>query len=546
MNGPDRPVPWSTGVSDDMPERLWVLDTPSAVVDPPGRLTGGLVSLGFLKSALRRGRRVWALTAILGILIGGGLYVKFPPAFKATTSVLLTDNPNQDPAVEVQTDAALAQSTAVGAAVVKQLGLTQSVSSLLAAYSVSVVTDRVLTFTVGAPTSSEAVQRAAAIAAQFLKIRGQYAQIQEQQTVAEVGQQVSQAQQKVTSIDNQISQLSSGAGSSDQQQLSDLRSKRTAAADALAEVQQYQASTLMTLQTATQAMIQGSQVLNVATAQKPSRLKGMPLYVGGGLVGGLAIGAIIVIVGAIGSERLLRRDDVAAALGGPVRLSVRSLGPKRRLPSLGRGGGNEDQDLRLVVEHLRHCIPGSSSGPAGLAVVAVGSAQTIARAVLALIEDAASHGRRVLAADLSGGRDLARMLGVQKPGLGMVNSKSGQLILTVPEPDDVAPIGPLRSPLQLAGYASPSEQLNAASSGADLLITLVTLDPAFGGDHLSTWATDAVVAVTAGETTAARAHAVGELIRLSGTRLDSVILLGADKSDESLGVGVTPSRPATV
>ena len=31
---------------------------------------------------------------------------------------------------------------------------------------------------------------------------------------------------------------------------------------------------------------------------------------------------------------------------------------------------------------------------------------------------------------------------------------------------------------------------------ADLLLTLVTLDPALGGDHLATWATNAVVVVS--------------------------------------------------
>jgi hypothetical protein len=52
--------------------------------------------------------------------------------------------------------------------------------------------------------------------------------------------------------------------------------------------------------------------------------------------------------------------------------------------------------------------------------------------------------------------------------------------------------------------------------------------------------------VTAGASTAARAHAVSEMIRLSGTRLDSVILLGADKNDESLGVADAPARRASV
>jgi hypothetical protein len=548
VNDPDRPVAWPPGIGDDLPERLWVLDDLSAAIDRPGHLTGGLVSLGFLRSALRRGRKLWALVTVLGLLIGAGLYLKFPPAHKATTSVLLADNPNEDPAVEVQTDAALAQSSIVASAVIKQLHLPATASNLLANYTVTVITDKVLTFTISSTTSNEATQIAAAIAAQFLKFRAQYATTQEQQTIAEVNQQVSQAQQNLKSIQAQISQVASEPNSPAQQaQLSTLQSKRTAASDALAQVQGYQAETLLTVRTATQQVIQGSQVLDAAAPMKPSRLKGLPLYIGGGLIGGLAIGMLIVIISAIVSERLLRRDDVAAALGGQVRISVRSMGPKGRLSGLaGRGGANEERDLRRVVEHLRNCVPGSSRGPASLAIVAIDNAPQVARIVVSLAKDAASRGQRVLLADLSIGRDAARQLGTDKPGVGTMKTNEGQFVLAVPEPDDVAPVGPLRSTLSMVGYVHPNEQLYAAAKAVDLVLALATLEPAFGGDHLATWAADAVVVVTAGASTAARVHAVGELIRVSGTRLDSVVLLGADKSDESLGVADKLGRPAAV
>jgi hypothetical protein len=44
-----------------------------------------------------------------------------------------------------------------------------------------------------------------------------------------------------------------------------------------------------------------------------------------------------------------------------------------------------------------------------------------------------------------------------------------------------------------------------------------------------------VAVFTAGRTRAARAYAVGELLRLSGIRAISGIVVGADKTDESLG-----------
>ena len=77
-------------------------------------------------------------------------------------------------------------------------------------------------------------------------------------------------------------------------------------------------------------------------------------------------------------------------------------------------------------------------------------------------------------------------------------------------------------------------------------LTLVTLDPALGGDYLATWAANSVVVVTAGLSSAVRIHAVGEMIRVSGTRLVSVVLIGADKSDESLGLTPRPDEQAGI
>jgi hypothetical protein len=61
-----------------------------------------------------------------------------------------------------------------------------------------------------------------------------------------------------------------------------------------------------------------------------------------------------------------------------------------------------------------------------------------------------------------------------------------------------------------------------------------------GAEHLATWATDAVAVVTAGRSSWEKIRGVAELIRLSGTRLASAVLVGADKSDESVGIVRTP------
>ena len=540
MNDSDQTVTWLPATGEP-PARPSAFEDPAEVDDrTPGGPTTGLVSLGFIWAALRRSARLWCALALVGLLIGGAYYVARPPAQKATVSLLLVDNPNQNPADEIQTDMALASSYPVAASVISELGLKQTPSTFVGTYSVIAKTDQVLTITVSAPTSNEAVHGASAVATQFLKFRAQYAQTQQQETEAQLNQQVTQAQQQLDSINNQINQISAQPSTSEQQaELSSLKAQRAAASSTVSSVRQQVTQTLVTTEMVTQSMVQGSEVLNAAVPVKHSFLKGGLLYAIGGLLGGLALGMIIVIIGAVTSDRLRRRDDIAYAFGAPVRLSVGAISAKRRIPRLPRRAASQRRHMERVVGHLRNAVPGSSRGPAGLAVVAVDNAPAVARAVVELAVSSSKQRWRVVLADLSAGAHAARLLGADSPGISTVSPEGAPIVVVVPAANDVAPVGPIRSPAPAKEPAQPDESLAAACARADLVLSLVTLDPAFGGEHLATWATDVVAVVTAGHSTVVRIHAVGEMIRLSGARLGSVVVVDADKSDESLGLTST-------
>lgn len=530
VNGTSPAMRHPAGMPDDLADRLWAFDEMSVIKGGPAiDVTAGLVSMRFIKTALRRRMRLWCLTTVVGLIVGTGLFVEFPPAYHATASVLLVDSPGQDPAQEVMTDAALATSTTVATGVIKQLKLTQSVPSLLATYTVTPLTDRVIVIDASAPTSGEAMERAAAIAQQFLKVRSQYTETQLQDAEAQLDQQVSQAKHALASVKSQISQTS------DPTKLSALQDQETAASNALAQIRQYVTGNMATLRTAAAGANSGSQVLNTPVPIKPSKLKGGPLYIVGGIFGGLGLGMAIVVIGAITSEKLRRRSDISYTFGAPVRLSVGPL-RKDRWPGARGAGKTRERDMKRVVDYLHDAIPGSSRGPAGLAVAAVDDVSTAAEIVVELASAAVARGGRVMLADLSEGRVAAARLGVDKPGIHTVNQQGAQFLMVVPEPDDVAPVGPLRSKTSATGYVQANEQLFAAARSIELILTLVTLDPAFGSEHLLTWATDVVGVITAGLSPAAKINAAGELIRLAGTRLDSVVLVDADPRDESLGV----------
>jgi hypothetical protein len=116
----------------------------------------------------------------------------------------------------------------------------------------------------------------------------------------------------------------------------------------------------------------------------------------------------------------------------------------------------------------------------------------------------------------------------------------GQIIVVIPDGDDVAPVGPVRRKAARTQFPSCGKELAAAFTASDLLLTLTALDPSVGGEHLVTWAPAAVAMVTAGQSSWTKIHAASEMVRLSGARLVSGVLIGADKTDESLGVTYPP------
>ena len=357
MNDPGQKVTWFRG--DGAQERLSAYDdTPAGEERSAADLTGGLVSLGFLTAALRRSARVWCLAGVVGLLIGSALYLRYPPAQHATTTVLVVDNPTQDPQFEVQTDVSLAQSQAVADRVVQALKLPQSVASFQAAYTVTSVSPTVLTLNVGAPSSADAVQRASALATAFLQYRAQYARTQEQQLFTQLDQQYDAAQQRFKSLEAQFSQLPNVLTAAQKAEHGSLQTQ----IGLQQQIMQYVTNTKSTAKTNTNSMVTGSYVLDAATALPRSHVKGAALYIAGGLLGGIVVGMAGVVISALLSSRLRRRDDLAAALGAPVRLSVGPLRRRRWPLTLGRRAAKRKRDMERVVKYLHEAVPGSSRG----------------------------------------------------------------------------------------------------------------------------------------------------------------------------------------
>jgi capsular polysaccharide biosynthesis protein len=532
VTGPEQATTFRRPEDGDFRDRLAAFDGDAAFDDrdSSARTGPGLVSVGFLRSALRRRARFWGALALVGLIIGCAVWK--PPTYSASTTVVVVDKTQSDPTSAITTDISLAQSAPVAAAVVRQLGLRQTPTSFLRTYSVAQVTDQILSITATGPNSVAAVQRASAIAAQYLAYRAAYEQAVQQQADTVLQQQVTQAQQQLDSITAKLTQAQTLG---DPAKIKDLQAQQTAATNNLGSVKQFVSATVVSTRATTQQQISGSQVVSPATAGGRSVKKTLATYALGGLLAGLAIGVAIVILGAITSDRLRRRDDIAYAIDAPVRLSVGAL-RSGRLPHLRRRSARKrKRDMERVVRHLRSAVPGRAASASGLAVIAVNDAPTVARAVVALAVEESQQQLRIVLADLSAGTPAARQLGVKNPGVTTVTVQGVPIVVAVPARGEVAPTGPLRAGTAASGVAQVSQQFEDAFADADLVLALVTLDPTVGGDYLATWAAKAVAVVTAGRSTATRIRAVGEMVRLAGTHLDSVVVVDADRADESLG-----------
>jgi capsular polysaccharide biosynthesis protein len=531
----DREVLFSPNGDGGLHGPLGAFDDFNPVEDRPAGPSTALVSLGFIRSALRRTVVFWCALGVLGMVIGVGYYKARPPAVKAFTTVLITYELGEDPTSAVLDNQAIAQSRTVAEVAMAKLGVHESVGSFVAATAVTVVTQRVLQITVSAPTSQEAVARANAVATSFLAVRASQLQADQNLVLQSIQNQVNQAQQAVSTINSRISTTAAESPSTAQaRKLKDLRAQLTQAQNQLSVDQQSLQQNRVNVSAL--GAISGSVVLDPAMAQVHSKVKYMAIYALVGLIGGLAVGMGLVVVQAILSDRLRRRDDVARAMGVPVKLSVGPVPLSRWRPGRHGLAAAGHPAVGRIATHLRAAVPHTLSGTAALAVIPVDETQVAALSLVSLAVSCAREGRRVVLADLAEGAPVSALLHTRGPSVRRVTVSGVQLTLAVPDRGDLVPAGPVGLAPADAQQSDFTVAVKEAAATADLLLTLVTLDPSVGAEYVASWTTSAVAVVTAGRSSWAKIQAAGEMARLAGLSMTSAVLVGADRTDESLGV----------
>ncbi len=501
-------------------------------------LTMGIPGRPSVGAAVRRRKAVWLVAAVVGLALGIGLFKVMPPPYKAvaTDSIALIEGVL--PTDEVLTEVALAQSRTVAEIAMHRLGLPEdpkSVQAFMGRETVTAQTDQIIAFTVKASSADDAVARARALAKAYLIVRAQRLDVSRLNTVKALNATIATDKKRLAALDTKITNVQSQPTSVQQQtKLASLQAEKSQQATALIALQKAARSYALHSGISNQKVVNGSGPLDPAQATPRSKIKYPVLYAVGGLLAGLAIGIGWVIVSALASTRPRRRYDIARALGAPVRLSVGrirvSRRSARRAPESAGGRG-----VQQIARYLRGAVPQDQSRTS-LAVVAADDTVVPALAIVSLALSWVRDGKRVILGDLTAGAEAGRLLGCAEPGLH--RHVAGQRLLTVaiPEDESAPPTGPIRRGSGAVLPQSVDPELEHAYHAADVLVTLVAIDPGFGADHLRTWARNAVVILTAGNPSATKVRTLAELIRLSGTAITSAVVIGADSTDDSLGV----------
>jgi capsular polysaccharide biosynthesis protein len=481
--------------------------------------TGLLVSLHFLLAALRRRWRTWVGMTLVGLMLGVAWVSLVPPTSTGTVTLFLAHDPNVEPDVAMATDVSLLRTRTVAASLIDRRDLNVTPEDFQASVVTTPVTPQVLQIDVPGTDDAEARATAAALAEVFLDFRATQLRAGADAIVAGNRERVERIEAQADVLTDEFERLSD-EGQAGQGEAAGVLNERSRLTEEIVRLQQANEET--TLQT--EAVLAASIVIDPADVVPRSALKRWVLTVGSALVGGLGVGIGFVLVTALASNRLRRRDEVALALGVPVAASA-TRSSRRALAAPVRAvvGATQDDGRRVR-----------------LAVAGVGGTKDHQRILVEAVTALVQSGSSVFLVDLGARRrfhkTLARRMRRRAEG-------AGALTVLRPESRPVAVRGPLRLAGPDAAPLPDDDPRRAAYDAADVVLVLTEIEPTTDLDEVAAWADEVVLVVEAGRSSAEGLRSVAELVKTVGLGLSSAVLTGADRTDESLGlVGVGEAR----
>ena len=491
--------------------------------DSTGRPRPLLVSLHFIWAALRRRLAACLLCAILGVTAAGAYLLAFPPAHEATSTLLLTSDPQSDPTRSTTTNVSLFQTRTLATRTTDQLGLAMAPDDFLSSLTIEQAGSELLIVSLTAPTDTEAVRRLDVLTSVYLQFRAEQLSRQADVLVTGLRDRIQKLQADVVQASRQVEELTA-ANDPNPSDLNDAISLRASLLNRIATLEQ--AVEDATLRNS--SVVGSSRVLDPPAPEPGRARRSVALALASGLFGGIALGCGTVVFIAITSNKLRRRSDIARSLGVEVAVSVGAVTPIRRpwraLPpfnAINRHRAGER--LRLAQAITEELFVSNRS--TRLAVAGIDNDAVVGFAVVEAASRLAEKGTAVTILDLTdgGGRGLATRRKFAGSAAAPKVIRPRVLPALAHHAADLRAIG------EWEGIDNPTPELG------EVTLILADLDPAIGADHLTAWTDRVVVVVTTGRSSVERIRTVGDQVRGAGLDLRFAALVNTDSDDDSLG-----------
>ncbi|RSD17855.1 Wzz/FepE/Etk N-terminal domain-containing protein [Amycolatopsis eburnea] len=353
-----------------------------------------LVDLQRLFVAIRRRKRVWLATALLGLIAGAAVAIVLPAPPTAVTKVIVVhqDDSPTDSGTLMRTDVAVLQTTQIAQGALKKLGSTEAPEEFMKNYAGLGLTNNVLQITVKAKSGEEAVAQAQALADTFIADHVQRSQAAAAAQSKAILDQRKNAQDELAKVDQQIADETGKGRNANASTLEGLYGRRAALASQISDFD----SRAQQAGIGSPQVAAGTQIVDAPRVLPKAFLKTTATNAGIGFALGLALGLALVAVGAVSRDRPVLRREISAHLGASV---------LAQLPSKRRGLARVWQRSRVVSERERVATTLArvvKKDPRGVSVLELGAPKVAAALALDIAGQLADGGRASVVDDLPG------------------------------------------------------------------------------------------------------------------------------------------------
>lgn len=503
----------------------WIVDdTPASSLDAGQSL---LVSLHFVRAALLRRWRTVAVFVVAGASLALAVLILLPPASRASSTLVLAHPGTEDAESAMATDVSLLRTRAVANRVIRALGLSMSPDGFQKTVTVTTPTPEILSITLKAPTPAEAERRLGGLSLAYLAFRSEEIRDQSDRIIAGNRERIADLDQQIRTLTKQYDALVGRPGASEQARANDVLTQRS---QAQAEITGLQ-SAIQVASVETESILAASHVVDSPYLIPRHQTRRLVLVVTSALIGGTAAGVGFVLITALLSNKLRRRDEIARALGLPVRFSGGRVDRRRPFKR-----HQAERSLAVLAAGLGTALDDPESTPQRLALVTVGAAEQGAAIVTRLGQELVAAGKTVFLVDLSERGVLERPAGRVEPPLTTFRPTGEVAVAT----------GPLSLVSSHTGKLPADDPRREQWDRADVVLVLADADIGVGAGPLSTWADQGVLLVRGGRASAELLGGIAQVFSSSGVGLLFAMLVGSDWTDESAGLPRPQHHEASV